>query len=296
MQNYTRRELPHIKAKQILSWAYGTEERDKMIWKHNGLNIVSDEIYEQILSSDDNWIELLEIVHPSKINDYCDSEFQNIQMEGMCYLISNHFTSLNKFQEFDISHITFESGKSVKDDPRISTLTKDWYINHIGNWTYTITNKFIKAFVKRWIYTIWKSKEKEEQQKQNEIRIFEEQVIYRDILDKVMYIYVYLNTLSIEEFKSFGWLKVLVEHLTDNYLTLKKFDWEERWTCDVFIWVNWVTFESDPVRSNVSVWYLKWRSDIWLDIALKDFIIWIKNTPKNVFEEEIKSDLNIYDS
>ncbi|MBT3729509.1 hypothetical protein HOG27_05780 [bacterium] len=46
-------------------------------------------------------------------------------MEGMCYLISNHFTSLNKFQEFDISHITFESGKSVKDDPRISTLTKD---------------------------------------------------------------------------------------------------------------------------------------------------------------------------
>gem|GEM_PF-6714886 len=33
-----------------------------------------------------------------------------------------------------------------------------------------------------------------------------------------------------------------------------------------------------------------------MDIALKEFIIWIKNTPKNVFEEEIKSDLNIYDS
>ena len=83
--------------------------------------------------------------------------------------------------------------------------------------------------------------------------------------------------------------------LSDDYLTMEKFDWEQRWRYDVFIWVKWVTFEDDPIRSNISVWYWNWNSKKSLEDAFDNFIWWIKNTSKEDFEYEVKRNLKLYD-
>lgn len=282
-----RNNLPHIQSKQALSWARWKEEYIiAKLW----INIIKDDIFEYIMDSDDNWTDLSKLIKPSQINVFWDSGFQNSELESLSSLIIEKLINAwDNFVEIDVNEY-FADWLF-----QLNYLIENGYLKETSKWHFIVVNKFIKEFFKKWIFNLDKVEDKIRTENEFKIKRLEEEKMYIDILDKVMYIYTYINFLSIDEFENFDWFKVLIEYLTDDYLTLKSFDWEERWLWDIFIWVKWVTFESDPLKSNIFVWYLEWRSEKSIEEALGIFISWIKTTPKDKFEEQVKINLNIYD-
>ena len=108
----SRSNLPQIKEKQALSWARWQEAYlSAKLWnqRYYWLNLVSDEMYNLIVNSDDDWTELAELIKPSQINSCYDSDFQNSQWESISSIIFNKFfNSWNKFGQIDINDFSEE--------------------------------------------------------------------------------------------------------------------------------------------------------------------------------------------
>ncbi len=105
----SRNNLPHIQHEQKLSWARWKEAYLKAkLWnkRFNWLNLVSDEEYDLILNSDDEWTDLWQLIKPSQINSVYNSDFQNIQLEGIALLIIDKFLNCwNRFDKIDTNEL-----------------------------------------------------------------------------------------------------------------------------------------------------------------------------------------------
>ena len=292
------------------SWI--TENQNSMM--HNGRNLITEETYKDLLESEDQGLDMTSRIKPSQINNFKDSAFQNIEMEEFCWAFNNFFLYSNDcFSEINNSNYRINS-RTLSESPFIQDLQNNHYIQQLESGNFIITNKFLKAFIKKGIFTLEKSKKEDHRKQSLQLAIMKEQEIYQWVFDAVKQLSIKLRLMenllemnpndpnTIIDINNnwlylFTNLKEFIEENTGNFLTLEVFglDWE-RGCIDVFIKIKWVTFESDPIRDNVSAGYLRWRDSTSLENAINQLLNWIKNSPEEIFNKELKSDLKIFTS
>lgn len=256
------------------------------------LKLISEDIFNLIDYFPNNWNALCDLIKPSQINDFSDSDFQNVEKESISYALFWYCViNWDKFQEIDINQI--EKPKINREWYIFKFLLDNLYLIENERWKFTISNKFIKVFLKNGIFNLKKAKEKEKRDLERKQKRLEEKKIYKEIFDKVVQLYLYITKIDKPNLNTLSELKNYIEQKTSWVLTLNFFEKGERWCWDVFIAVNGVTFESDPIRNNISVWYMKWRSDISLDVAVSNFVTWIKSSGDVEFIKELALNLHI---
>lgn len=269
------------------------EHKEPLLEEYYGIKLISDEIFNLIEYFPNNWHALCDLMKPSQINDFADSDFQNVEKESVSYALFWYcIINWDKFQEIDINQIA--QPKINREGYIFKFLLDNWYLIENENSKFTITNKLIKAFLKNGIYNLKKAKEKEKKDLETEQRILEEKKIYKEIFDKVVQLYLYITKIDKPNLNTYSELKNYIEQKTWWVLTLNIIEKSEKRLCwDVFIAVKGVTFETDPFRSNMSVWYEKWRSFKSLDEAVSNFVTWINSSWDVKFIKEVALNLHI---
>lgn len=269
------------------------EHKEPLLEEYYGLKLIPDDIFNLVEYFPNDWHALCDLMKPSQINNFAYSDFQNGEKEIICYALFWYCViNWDKFQEIDINHII---------DPRINRegyifkfLLDNWYLVEKENWKFVITNKLIKVFLKNGIFNLKKAKEKEKKDLETEQKILEERKIYKEIFDKVVQLHLYITKIDKPSLNTLSELRNYIEQKTGWVLTLDIIEKSNSRLCwDVFIAVKDVTFETDPFRSNMSVWYEKWRSFKSLEDAVLNFVTWIKTSGDTKFIQEVALNLHI---
>jgi hypothetical protein len=259
---------------------------DNIISEYYWLKLISDEIFNSIESFPDDWLELSKLFPPSHINNFYDSGFQNIEKEGICYALFWYCViNWDRFQEIDINMIT--QPRITRKWYELNFLLDNGYLIENKNWKFVITNKLIKIFFKNWIFNLSKAKAKEKKDFEINQKYLKKKEIHKWVFDLVMELYLYITKIDKPSLQTFDEFRDYIEQKTNWVLTLKVFEKDGRWCWDVFIGVKGVTFESDPIRNNILVWYQNWRSETTLENAVYNFVSWIKNSWDTKFINDV---------
>jgi hypothetical protein len=207
---------------------------ENIVQEYYWFKLVSDKTFNSIESYPDNWLELSELLSPSHINDFCDSDFQNVEKEDISYALFWYCViNWDKFQEIDINDIT--QPRITREWYKLNFLLDNGYLIEKENWKFIITNKFIKVFFKNWIFNFTKAKAKEKNDLEIKQERLEEKKIYKWVFDLVMELYLFITKIEKPNLQTFNELRDYIEQKTNWILTLKVFE-IDKYSCKLASW------------------------------------------------------------